>query len=481
MQISFQQKILEIISGIASQHHTECYVVGGFVRDAILHRPSKDIDILVVGSGIELAEKVADRLHCQVHVFKNFGTAQIKSGSLEIEFVGARKESYNRNSRKPVVENGTLEDDLDRRDFTINALAASLSPADLGKVIDRFNGLQDLENGIIRTPLDPLVTFSDDPLRMMRAVRFASQLGFSIDPVTFEAIRKQAARLEIISAERMTDEFSKILLSPIPSVGIRLMDESGLLNHFLPEFLQLKGAEYVDGQGHKDNFSHTLQVVDNVRRNTNNIWLLWTALLHDIAKPKTKRFSKEHGWTFYGHEIAGARMAGDIFKRLRLPLGEHLKYVKKLISLHLRPAALTEEEITDSAVRRLLFEAGDDTEDLMTLAEADITSKNKEKVKRYLENFSILKQKMKDVEERDRVRNWQPPVSGEEIMQVFGLSPCKTVGDLKNALKEAILNGDIRNDRTEAWGYLIKQAEEISLPVKIMPDLSSNETKENKK
>lgn len=470
MKIILKHKILETISAIAHQSDTECYVVGGFVRDTIMKRPTKDIDILVVGSGIELAEKVATKLKCQVHVFKNFGTAQIKTPSVEIEFVGARKESYDRGSRKPVVENGTLEDDLDRRDFTINALAASLSPLNYGEVTDRFGGIEDINNGIIRTPLEPGITFSDDPLRMMRAVRFASQLGFSIEEKTKAAITAQASRLEIISAERMTDEFTKILLSPLPSAGIMLMEECNLLAYFIPELLLLKGAEYVDGQGHKDNFSHTLQVVDNVRRNTDNIWLLWTALLHDIAKPKTKRFSKETGWTFHGHEIAGSKMAADIFKRIRLPLGEPLRYVRKLISLHLRPAALTEEEISDSAVRRLLFEAGDNIEDLMILAEADITSKNKEKVQRYLANFAFLKEKMKDVEDRDRIRNWQPPVTGEEIMEVFGLPPCKTIGDLKNALKDAILNGDIRNDRKEAWDFLIQKAREIPLEVKVDPE-----------
>jgi len=471
MKIVLNHKVLELISDIAFRNKTECYVVGGFVRDTIMNRPNKDIDILVVGSGIELAEKVAEKLNCNVHVFKNFGTAQIKTPEFEIEFVGARKESYNRNSRKPIVENGTLEDDLNRRDFTINAIAASLNPDRYGELIDKFKGIEDIDNCIIRTPLEPDITFSDDPLRMMRAVRFASQLGFTIEEKTKTAITENASRLEIISVERMTDEFTKILLSAIPSYGIELMDECGLLNYYLPELLNLKGAEYVDGQGHKDNFTHTLQVVDNVRKNSKNIWLLWAALLHDIAKPKTKRFSKESGWTFHGHEIAGAKMAGDIFRRIRLPLGEDLKYVKKIISLHLRPAALTEEEISDSAVRRLLFEAGNDIEDLMIHAEADITSKNKEKVRQFLSNFEILKQKMKEVEENDRVRNWQPPVSGEEIIHVFGIPPCKTIGDLKNSLKEAILNGEIKNDKNEAWQYLIKKAADLNIDVKNKPEL----------
>ena len=470
MKIILRHKILETVSEIAFHNKTECYVVGGFVRDSIMRRHNKDIDILVVGSGIELAEKVAERLGCNVHVFKNFGTAQVKTSEIEIEFVGARKESYNRGSRKPVVENGTLDDDLSRRDFTINAIAASLSPLNYGEIIDKFNGTEDINKGIIRTPLEPNITFSDDPLRMMRAVRFAAQLGFSIDDQTLTAISSNAERLEIISAERMTEEFNKILLSPIPSAGIQLMQETGLLKYFLPEMLMLKGTEYVGGFGHKDNFSHTLQVVDNVRKNTDNIWLLWTALLHDIAKPKTKKFTKETGWTFHGHEILGAKMAGDIFRRLRLPLGEPLKYIKKIISLHLRPAALTDDVISDSAVRRLLFEAGNDIEDLMILAEADITSKNREKVKKYLENFAILKQKMELVEESDRVRNWQPPVSGEEIMSVFGLEPCKKVGDLKNSLKEAILNGDIRNDRVEAWNFLIEQAKSMGIELVIKPE-----------
>jgi poly(A) polymerase len=469
MKIVLKHKILDVISEIAFQNKSECYVVGGFVRDTIMKRPNKDIDILVVGSGIELAEKVAEKLKCNVHVFKNFGTAQIKTPEIELEFVGARKESYNRNSRKPIVENGTLEDDLNRRDFTINAIAASLNPLNYGEVIDKFNGINDIDNCIIRTPLEPSITFSDDPLRMMRAIRFASQLGFTIEEKTKAAISENTSRLEIISVERMTDEFTKILLSAVPSYGIELMDECGLLPYFIPELLLLKGAEYVDGQGHKDNFSHTLQVVDNVRKNTDNEWLLWTALLHDIAKPKTKRFSKETGWTFHGHEIAGSKMAADIFRRIRLPMGEPLRYVRKLISLHLRPASLTEEEITDSAVRRLLFEAGNDIEDLMILAEADITSKNKDKVQRYLANFALLKEKMKDVEERDRLRNWQPPVTGEEIMQVFALPPCKTIGDLKNALKEAILNGEIKNDRKEAWVFLINKAAEMSVEVKEKP------------
>lgn len=470
MKIILKNKILEEISEIAYQNKTECYVVGGFVRDTIMKRPTKDIDILVVGNGIELAEKVAKKLNCNVHVFKNFGTAQIKTPEIELEFVGARRESYNRNSRKPVVENGSLDDDLNRRDFTINTLAASLSPLNYGEITDKFNGLDDINNCIIRTPLEPNITFSDDPLRMMRAIRFASQLGFTIEDTTKTAIADNASRLEIISVERMTEEFCKILLSAVPSYGIELMEETGLLKFYLPELLLLKGAEYVDGLGHKDNFTHTLQVVDNVRKNTENIWLLWAALLHDIAKPRTKKFTKETGWTFHGHEITGARMAGDIFKRIRLPLGEHLKYVKKIISLHLRPAALTEEEITDSAVRRILFEAGNDIEDLMVLAEADITSKNKEKVKRYLENFVLLKQKMALVEESDRIRNWQPPVSGEEIMRVFGLDPCKKVGDLKNSLKEAILNGEIKNDPAKAWQFLIEQAKKMNIGTKQKPE-----------
>ncbi|PKP23200.1 MAG: tRNA nucleotidyltransferase [Bacteroidetes bacterium HGW-Bacteroidetes-21] len=492
MEISsvlLSNKAIRVISEVTSREKATVYVVGGYVRDMVMKRKTKDIDILVIGSGIEIAEKVAAEIKgATLNVFKSFGTAQVKFElpsdtepdkmlTYELEFVGARKESYNRGSRKPIVENGNLEDDLNRRDFTINTLVASLMLENFGEIIDRFEGILDIEYKILRTPLDPDITFSDDPLRMMRAIRFASQLGFTIEAKTLEAISRNASRLEIVSTERITDEFNKILLSETPSVGLWLMEKTGLMNYYMPELLHLKGSEYVDGKGHKDNFSHTLQVVDKIRTTTDNIWLIWTALLHDIGKPATRMFQKGTGWTFHGHEIVGSKMASPLFKRLRLPLGEPLKYLRKLISLHLRPAALTEEIITDSAVRRLLFEAGDDINDLMLLAEADITSKNKEKVTRYLTNFAILREKLQEVEENDRIRNWQPPVSGEEIMQVFSIPPCKTVGDLKNAVREAILNGEIKNDPAEAWKFIIRLAGESGLsPKENLPPFNKIET-----
>ena len=461
MKLKLTDNIFNIISLAASKLKIDSYVVGGFVRDAIIGRHSKDIDILAVGSGIELAREVANMLEIKkVAVYKNFGTAQIKVKDKDIEFVGARKESYQRNSRKPIIENGTLADDQSRRDFTINALAASLSKKDFGNVIDSFNGLDDLQNRIIRTPLEPVITFSDDPLRMIRAIRFASQLGFDIENETFKAISVNAERLKIVSIERIIDEFNKIILSPKPSVGIEMLEETGLLAIFFPQLLQLKGVENIEGKMHKDNFAHTLQVVDQISILSNDLWLRWAALLHDIGKPATKHFNKINGWSFHGHEVTGAKMVEEIFRNLRLPLNEKLKYVQNLVGLHLRPIALVHEVVTDSAVRRLLFEAGENIEDLMQLAEADITSKNEKKVKLYLSNFKLVRKKLKEVEEKDRIRNMQPPVSGEEIMKIFNLPPCKIVGDLKNEIKDAILDGLVANEREAVLNYLFKIAKD---------------------
>jgi len=461
MKINLSDNIFNTISLAASKLKIKAYVVGGFVRDAIIGRHSKDIDIVAVGSGIELAREVANMLEIKkVAVYKNFGTAQIKVKDKDIEFVGARKESYQRNSRKPIIENGTLADDQSRRDFTINALAASLSKKDFGNVIDSFNGLDDLQNRIIRTPLEPVITFSDDPLRMIRAIRFASQLGFDIENETFKAISVNAERLKIVSIERIIDEFNKIILSPKPSVGIEMLNETGLLEIFFPQLIKLKGVENVEGKMHKDNFAHTLQVVDQISILSNDLWLRWAALLHDIGKPATKHFNKINGWSFHGHEVTGAKMVEEIFRNLRLPLNEKLKYVQNLVGLHLRPIALVHEVVTDSAVRRLLFEAGENIEDLMQLAEADITSKNEKKVKLYLSNFKLVRKKLKEVEEKDRIRNMQPPVSGEEIMKIFNLPPCKIVGDLKNEIKDAILDGLVANEREAVLNYLFNIAKD---------------------
>ena len=461
MKLKLTDNIFNIISLAASKLKIDSYVVGGFVRDAIIGRNSKDIDIVAVGSGIELAREVANMLEIKkVAVYKNFGTAQIKVKDKDIEFVGARKESYQRNSRKPIIENGTLADDQSRRDFTINALAASLSKKDFGNVIDSFNGLDDLQNRIIRTPLEPVITFSDDPLRMIRAIRFASQLGFDIENETFKAISVNAERLKIVSIERIIDEFNKIILSPKPSVGIEMLNETGLLEIFFPQLIKLKGVENVEGKMHKDNFAHTLQVVDQISILSNDLWLRWAALLHDIGKPATKHFNKINGWSFHGHEVTGAKMVEEIFRNLRLPLNEKLKYVQNLVGLHLRPIALVHEVVTDSAVRRLLFEAGENIEDLMQLAEADITSKNEKKVKLYLSNFKLVRKKLKEVEEKDRIRNMQPPVSGEEIMKIFNLPPCKIVGDLKNEIKDAILDGLVANEREAVLNYLFNIAKD---------------------
>jgi len=475
MDISCTEKELFIFKKIAhaaAELGVPCYLIGGFVRDKIIGRPTKDVDIVCIGDGISLARAVARRFDPSPHVnyFKNFGTAHIKAEDMEIEFVGARKESYHYHSRKPDVVPGTLEDDQNRRDFTINALAISLNKAGhdageagYGKLIDPFCGMDDLEKKTIRTPMEPKHTFSDDPLRMMRAARFASQLGFTIEPKTFEAMKSEAHRITIVSQERITDELNKILLSPKPSVGFLLLYESGLLHIIFPQLVDLAGAEYKDGMGHKDNFHHTLQVLDNISKHTDDLWLRWAALLHDIAKPATKRFEEGHGWTFHGHEVVGGRMVPKIFAKLKLPLNEKMQFVRKMVELHLRPISLTKENITDSAIRRLLFDAGDDFESLMLLCEADITSKNKYKVKQFRENLKLVRARCKEVEEKDHIRNWQPPVSGEMIMETFGLSPSKPVGDLKNAIKEAMLDGVIPNTYEAAYEFMISKAKEMGL------------------
>lgn len=461
----FSGKIFDIISETADSMNLECYAIGGYVRDIFLYRPSKDIDVVTVGKGIDLARAVADKLGkgTKLSVFHNFGTAQIKYKNIEVEFVGARRESYERGSRKPFVEDGTLEDDQNRRDFTINALAVCLNKQRFGELLDPFGGLEDLERCIIRTPLDPDITFSDDPLRMMRGIRFSSQLGFDIEHATFDAIARNKERIEIVSKERIIDELNKIVLSPKPSVGFLLLDQTGLLEIIFPELVALKGAETKDGVGHKDNFYHTLTVLDNISRKTENLWLRWAAILHDIAKPATKRWDPRLGWTFHNHNFIGEKMIPGIFRRMKLPLNEKMKYVQKLVGLHMRPVTLVEEEVTDSAVRRLLFEAGDDIEDLMILCEADITSKNQDKVRRFLKNFQIVRQKMKDIEEKDHVRNFQPPIGGEEIMEIFGLSPCAEVGRLKSSIKDAILDGIIPNEYEPAYQYLLKKAASLGL------------------
>ncbi|HEY3386714.1 MAG TPA: HD domain-containing protein, partial [Saprospiraceae bacterium] len=456
---SLEYPIFKTIGQVADRANLQVFAVGGYVRDILLKRSSKDIDFVVVGSGIELAELVAGKLKTKANVYKNFGTAQIPLDDLDLEFVGARKESYRSESRKPIVEDGTLEDDQKRRDFTINAMAISLNEKSFGELIDPFDGVSDLKRKIIKTPLDPAITFSDDPLRMMRAIRFASQLNFDIEADTYQAIIDQKDRLKIVSQERITEELNKIILSPVPSYGFKLLFQSGLLNLFFPEMVLLQGVEYVGGNAHKDNFYHTLQVLDNVAKVSNDLWLRWSAILHDIAKPQTKRYDKIHGFTFHGHEDKGARMTPGIFRRLKLPMNEKMEFVQKLVRMHLRPIPLA-KEVTDSAIRRLLFEAGDDIDALMMLCRADITSKNNDKVNRFLKNFDVVEAKMAEVEEKDQIRNFQPPITGDEIIKMYNLPPSKIIGDIKEQIKEAILEGEIRNDREEALQLLQKIAKE---------------------
>ncbi len=463
--MKLKHKIFDHISKAADQLGQDTYVIGGYVRDMLLNRQSKDIDIVTVGSGIGLAEKVAEFIKPKpkVSYFRNFGTAHLKYRNFEIEFVGARKESYRSNSRKPIVENGTLKDDQNRRDFTINSLALGLNSHNFEELTDPFNGIHDLKNRIIRTPLNPNETFSDDPLRMLRAIRFSAVLDFTMDTGTLQAIAYNSSRIKIVSAERITDELNKIIMSEKPSIGFRLLEETDLLKIIFPELAKLKGVDIQNGIGHKDNFYHTHKVLDSVAEKTDNLWLRWSALLHDIAKPVTKKFQEGQGWTFHSHNFTGAKMVPGIFRRLKLPLNEKMKYVQKIVKLHMRPIILSEEEVTDSAVRRLLFEAGNDIDDLMLLCEADITSKNTQKVRRYLKNFKIVRKKLQEIEEKDKIRNFQPPVSGELIMETFNLPPCKEVGLIKNAIKEAILDGKIGNNFEEAFSYMHKKAKEIGL------------------
>ena len=467
------KKPFPLISEVADEQQIEAYVIGGYVRDIFLNRPSKDIDVVAVGSGITLAKAVAKKMGKKAFltIFKNFGTAQVKNFDLEVEFVGARKESYNRNSRKPIVEDGTLEDDQKRRDFTINALALCLNKDRFGELVDPFGGIEDMENLTIRTPLDPDITFSDDPLRMMRAIRFATQLGFFIAPETFEAIERNKDRLIernpdgtfVVSRERIVDELNKIVLAPKPSIGFELMDKSGVLSLVLPELSELKGVETKEGIGHKDNFAHTLMVLDRLSKTSDNLWLRWSALFHDIAKPTTKRWDNRLGWTFHNHNFIGEKMIPGIFRRMKLPMNDKMKYVQKMVSLHMRPIALADEEVTDSAIRRLLFDAGDDIDDLMKLCEADITSKNPEKVRRFLNNFRLVREKMTDIEEKDRVRNFQPPISGEEIMETFGLPPSQPVGAIKEAIKNAFLDGIIPNEYEAAYQFMLQRAAKMNI------------------
>ena len=457
--------IIDIISNLSIELQIKTFLVGGYVRDLILSRQSKDIDVLVIGDGISFAKEVKKKLDTMVNlqIFKNFGTAMIIYDGFEIEFVGSRKESYQQSSRNPSVTIGTFEDDISRRDFTINSIAISLNKNDKGKIIDLFGGLSDVKSGIIKTPKDPKITFYDDPLRMMRAVRFASQLNFKIKDSNLEIIKNDRERINIISKERINDELNKILLSPKPSIGFILLKKTGLLEIIIPELTKLEGIDEIEGKSHKDNFYHTLQVLDNICKNTDNLWLRWVALLHDIGKPKTKRYSKKKGWSFHGHEYVGSKMVFKIFKRLKLPLNNKLNYVKKLILLSSRPVILSSDEITDSAIRRLIFDAGDDIDELMTLCEADITTKNSKLEKKYLNNFKVVRKKIEDVENRDRVRNFQPPISGEFIMNYFGIKPCKEIGLIKEKIKEAILNGDINNDSAQATELMSKIGNEIGL------------------
>ena len=455
--------IFRRISRLVDARGVRAFVVGGYVRDHYLRRPSTDIDVVVVGSGVEVAEALGRELHAKVSVFKTFGTAMLRVGGIEVEFVGARKESYTHDSRKPQVEAGTLDDDQRRRDFTINALAWSLNGDSFGELVDPFGGMDDLEDGIIRTPCDPDITFSDDPLRMMRAVRFAAQLGFSIEEETFDAIRRNAQRIRIVSRERIATELNKIVLSPVPSMGFELLELTGLLELIFPEMHRLKGVERRGKHAHKDNFVHTLKVLDNVALRSDDLWLRWAAVLHDIAKPLTKAYDPAVGWTFHGHEVLGSKMVPAIFRQLKLPLNEHMKFVQKLVFLHLRPIILSEDLVTDSAVRRLLFEAGDDVEALMTLCEADITSRIDAKVRRYKANFELVRRKMKDLEERDRIRNFQPPITGEIIMETYGIGPSRVIGEIKEVIKNAILDGEIPNDYAAAHALMERLAAERGL------------------
>jgi poly(A) polymerase len=465
MKYHLKHPVFSVISKLAAEFNLEVYVVGGFVRDLLLDRPSNDVDIVVVGNGIAFAESLAEDLKTKPSIFKNFGTASLKYRELEIEIVGARKESYRLDSRKPIVENGTLEEDQRRRDFTINALAIALHPSSFGKLLDPFEGIADMKQKLIKTPLDPVETFSDDPLRMLRAIRFATQLGFKIDSAALSAINDNVERISIISQERITDELNKIIMSEKPSIGFNYLFDTGLLHRIFPQMAALFGVEIIEGKGHKDNFYHTLQVLDNISKSTNDLWLRWAAILHDIAKPATKRFEPDHGWTFHGHEDKGARLVPKIFAQLKLPLNEKMRFVQKMVQLHLRPIVLAQFTVTDSAVRRLLFEAGNDIESLMLLCNADITTKNEYKVKKYRQNFELVQQKLKDVEERDSIRNWQPPVTGTDIMQLFGIKEGREVGIIKNQIKEAILEGEIPNSREAAMNFTIIKGAEIGLKV----------------
>lgn len=462
------KKIFHLIGQTADELELECYVVGGYVRDLFLERPSKDIDVVVVGSGIALAEALGSKLGRGAHVsvFRNFGTAQLKYHGIEVEFVGARKESYSHDSRKPIVEDGTLEDDQNRRDFTINALAVCLNQSRFGELVDPFDGVWDMEDRLIRTPLNPDITFSDDPLRMMRCVRFATQLNFYIDDETFEALERNKERIKIISRERIADELNKIMMTRTPSKGFVELQRCGLLPLIFPELAAMEGVDMIQGKSHKDNFYHTLQVLDNLAAVSDNLWLRWAALLHDIGKPRTKRYEPGIGWTFKNHNFIGAKMVPEIFRRMKLPMNEKMKYVQKLVSLHMRPIVIADEEVTDSAVRRLLFEAGDDIEDLMTLCEADITSRNVQRKQRFLDNFKLVRRKLVDLEERDRIRNFQPPVTGEEIMEVFDLQPCREIGLLKSAIKDAILDGLVPNEHDAAYNFMLEKAREMGLEPK---------------
>ncbi len=458
-------KPIRKIADVCASMKLDAYIIGGFVRDLLLERPSKDIDVVVIGSGIELAKAVAKTLgpKAEAKYYGQFGTAMIRLDDWEVEFVGARKESYKLYSRKPIVEDGSLEDDQKRRDFTINALALSLNEKDFGRLLDPFDGLNDLQNKLLRTPLDPDITYSDDPLRMMRAIRFATQLGFQIDSASWEAIIRNRNRIRIVSMERVTDELNKIIMTPKPSVGFKLLFDCGLLHVFFPQMAALQGIEKMNGKAHKDNFYHTLEVLDNLARVSDKLWLRWAAILHDIAKPATKRFDNQAGWTFHGHEFRGAKMVPGIFKMLKLPLNDRMKFVQKLVLLHLRPIVLAQEIVTDSAIRRLLFDAGDDIDDLMTLCEADITSKNEYKVKKYRNNFQLVRQKLVEIEEKDNIRNWQPPVSGDVIMQAFGIKPGKEVGIIKTAIREAILDGKIANNFEEAFACMKAEGAKLGL------------------